>query len=127
MEKNKFRHLPVVNEAGAIVGVLSKRELKHLSHLAELPVGYAMASPAIHIDEGAPLRDAIFKMLDQKISSILVANQEGLAVGIITTDDLLWYLCHLLEDNRQKRFSFSSLVDLQTVGEVARQIAATGI
>jgi hypothetical protein len=66
-------------------------------------------------------------MLENKISSLLIADENEHAVGIVTTDDLLFYLAHLLDENKEKRFSVSSLLDLQTVGEAARQISNAGI
>jgi len=127
MEKKKFRHLPVVKDTGEIIGILSNRDINYLKNIESIPVEYAMSCPVRYVDQNAPLRTAIFKFLEHKISSLLIADQNENAVGIITTDDLLWYLAYLLEDVKEQRFSISSLFDLQTVGEAARRISKSEI
>lgn len=127
MEEKRIRHLPVVNSSQVIVGVLSQNPLFRLKCLEKLSVDEVMNAAVLSIDRHAPLRFAILKFLEKKISNLLVVDRNNIVIGIITTDDLLWYLSTLLEDAKQKRFSFSSLFDLQTVGEVARQIAMSGL
>lgn len=127
MDEKRIRHLPVVNASQEIVGILSQNPLFYLESLEDLSVNDVMVKNVLSIDQHAPLRYAIFRFLENKVSSLLVVDQNKAVIGIITTDDLLWYLSTLLEDAKQKRFSFSSLFDLQTVGEVARQVASVGL
>lgn len=127
MDEKRFRHLPVVKSDGEIVGILSQRDLNFIKNPELIPVEYVMATPIVSADQNAPLRFAIFQMLQLKISSLLITGQEGVVVGIVTTDDLLGYLSKLLEDPKRPHFSISSLFDLQTVGEAIQQIADAGI
>ncbi|MBK9323546.1 MAG: CBS domain-containing protein [Bdellovibrionaceae bacterium] len=127
MEQKKFRHLPVADGDGKVVGIISKRGLNYIRNPEKTPVEYVMASPVVTVDQNSPLRSAIFKMLELKISSLLISDKSGAIVGIVTTDDLLWYLSYILEDSKESRFSFSSLFDLQTIGEAAQQISNAGI
>ncbi len=127
MQRKRFRHLPVVNKDDEIIGILSQRDLNYIKSPDKIPVEYVMASPVVYVDQNSPLRSAIFKMLELKISSLLIADKTENVVGIITTDDLLWYLSYVLEDAKESRFSISSLFDLQTVGEAAQQISNAGI
>lgn len=127
MAEKRFRHLPVVNSDQEIIGIISQRDLVHRKKSELIPVEEAMSSPVYFIDQHAPLRSAIFKLIEHKISSLLIVDQNKLVIGIITTDDLLWYLSSLLEDAKGKRFLFSSLFDLQTVGEIAQQVSNMGI
>ncbi|MBS1970370.1 MAG: CBS domain-containing protein [Bdellovibrionales bacterium] len=127
MEERKFRHLPVVNGNEQVIGILSQRDLNFIKNPEVIPVEYIMSAPVMFVDQNTPLRSAIFRMLEGKISSLLIANENQQAVGIVTTDDLLFYLAHLLDENKEQRFSVSSLLDLQTIGEAARQISNAGI
>jgi CBS domain-containing protein len=127
MEQKRIRHLPVLNGSDEIIGILSQRDLGFIKNQENIPVEYAMSAPVVHVDQNAPLRSAIFKMLELKISSLLIADQESNVLGIITTDDLLWYLSSLLEDPKENNFSLSSLFDLRTVGEAARMLSNAGV
>ncbi len=127
MKSNRIRHLPVVDEMDVIVGIISKRDFTLLENLDEIPVERVMNSPIYYIDQDTPLRSAIFKMLEHKISSLLISDENDDAVGIVTTDDLLGYLVHLLDTNNKERTPFFSLLDTQTLGEVARQLSLAGI
>ena len=127
MKQNRIRHLPVVDELDVIVGIISKRDFTLLENLEEIPVERVMNSPIYYIDQDTPLRSAIFKMLEHKISSLLISDDNDDAVGIITTDDLLGYLVQLLDSNHKERTPFFSALDTQTLGEVARQLSLAGI
>jgi CBS domain-containing protein len=127
MEERKFRHLPVVNTEEQIIGILSQRDTNFIKNPEMIPIEYVMSAPVMFVDQNTPLRSAIFRMLENKISSLLIADEDEHAVGIVTTDDLLFYLANLLNEKKESRFSVSSLLDLQTVGEAARQISNAGI
>jgi CBS domain-containing membrane protein len=127
MEEKRFRHLAVTNHRGEIVGIISQRDLATFKDPEHVLVAFAMKSPVRSVDKNTPLRSAIFKLLEHKISCLLIVDDKDDAIGILTTDDLLWYLAYLLQDSKEKRFSFSSVFDLQTVGEAALQMANAGI
>lgn len=127
MEENHIRHLPVIGTTGEVIGILSQRDLNYIKNPEVIPVEYVMSAPVVSVDQNTPLRSAIARMLQLKISSLLITDQEKNLVGILTTDDLLWYLSYLLQDSKDHKFSFASLFDLQTIGEAARQISNTGI
>jgi CBS domain containing-hemolysin-like protein len=85
-----------------------------------------MSAPVHFVSENTPLRRAIFLMLQLKISCLLISDASDNAVGIITTDDLLWHLSHLLadEEDEHSRVSYQTQ---QTIGEVAKELAQMGI
>jgi len=127
MTEKRIRHLPIVNDSGEIIGVLTQNSLYHLEIMKNLKVDDVMSTKILTINQNTPLRVAIFKFLENKTSSLLVIDQNRTVIGIMTTDDLLWHLSTLLEDAGHKRFSFSSLFDMQTVGEVAKHVATLAL
>lgn len=127
MKEQRIRHLPVVDEMDVIIGIISKRDFTLLENLEKIPVEQVMTAPVYYIDQDTSLRSAIFKMLEHKISSLLISDENDDAVGIITTDDLLGYLVHLLDKTTKDKMPFYSHLDTQTLGEVARQLSLAGI
>ena len=129
MDENRFRHLPIIDEDGVIVGVLSARDYGQLEDLdglslEDLTVEYFMNAPVEYVNQNMPVRSVVFKMLEKKISSLVVADDNEIAVGIVTTDDLLWHLAHLLKKDDQE----AKLLPLaETIGGLATTLANSGI
>lgn len=126
MAEKRIRHLPVLGDNGDILGMIAERDLLHLDDLEGLTVEMLMSSPAHAVDVATPLRTAVFKMLEKKISCLLVSDSEDEVVGLITTDDLLWYLTHLLVDEDED-LSLENVFNIQTASRVGQQIADMGI
>jgi CBS domain-containing protein len=127
MAEARIRHLPVVNEAEDIVGIISHRDIKFSKSSQNIPVEFIMSTPVEYLEEGTPLKSAIFKMLEKKISCLLISDKKGDAVGIITTDDILWFLSQQLEADSKKSQPLLSIFNLETVGEVAKMLSQMGI
>src|SRR5687768_5859122 len=128
MEDKRIRHLPVVDSANCIIGVLSKHDLKAGFEAQNLAVDFFMNAPVESIGEDTPLRPAIFKMLEKKISCLLVEDKNQEAIGIITTDDLLWQLAYLLKEDAQQKHSWFDTTGIKaTIGEVAHKLSLAGI
>jgi len=123
MEQYRIRHLPVVDQKSVVVGVVTKQDLID----GDLFVELFMSSPVEYMDQDTTLQRVIFKMLEKKISCILVGNDEDDAVGIVTTSDLLWYLAYLLGKETEKHQTLWNIVNLRTIGEVARSLSDIGI
>jgi acetoin utilization protein AcuB len=127
MDEKRIRHLPVVDQQDQVVGVLARRDLNAVPDSKNIPVEYMMNSPVQFVSQDLPVRKAVFQMLQMKISSLLIADENDNAVGIVTTDDFLWFLNHLLEDETEKAPSLFSARTRQTIGEVANQLSQMGI
>ncbi len=127
MKEKRFRHLPVVNERGNIVGIVSQKDLDFCAGLDDVTVLDVMSTPVQTIQEKARLKEAVFKILENKISSLLVINEEQKAVGIITTDDLLWHFGSALKDEEKAKESLFNFSNLQLVGEIANRLSLVGI
>ncbi|MCB1306627.1 MAG: CBS domain-containing protein [Leptospiraceae bacterium] len=100
MEVGKFRHLPVVDNEGRIVGMLSERDLRNI-HAAldvlresiegehgQLPVGELMVTDVKTIAPTAELHSAAGLLNDHKIGALPVVENDQL-IGIITYTDIL--------------------------------------
>lgn len=127
MQEKRIRHLPVVNEANEIVGIVSQRNLIHLDVLIPVPVKFLMSQPVDYVHQDVPLKNAVLRMLERKISSLLVTNDIDEAVGIVTTDDLLWQFSRLLEEHNKERWGLPNAVQAQTIGEIAYKLALAGM
>lgn len=88
MELGLIHHLPVVDDRGKLVGVLSDRDLlsssKRHRKVAEL-----MTRDVITIRPEAPAYEAAALMLDHRIGSVPVVDAHGVLVGLVTQTDYL--------------------------------------
>lgn len=98
MKEKRIRHLPVIDELDDVVGVISQRDLNAIPDSKNIPVELMMSRPVEYIRETESLRHAVFALLQKKISSLLVTNEIDDVVGILTTDDVLWFVAHMLAD-----------------------------
>lgn len=126
MKDQRIRHLPVVDVMDDIVGILSHRDFSAVQDSKTLAVEMFMTSPVEFVDRKMSLRSAILYMLEKKISCLLIADENEDAVGIVTTDDLLWHLAHLLSSEKEERTILTAM-DRETIGTVANQLANMGI
>ena len=126
MVEKRIRHLPVVDAELKIVGILQLQDFSALSNLEDQYVEAYMSAPVEWVSQDIPLRAAILKMLEKKIHSLLVADEKNELVGIVTSEDLLWILARSLEKS-EKKHSILTLFDIESLDEIAHQIAQTGI
>jgi CBS domain-containing membrane protein len=102
MRLGRIRHLPVVDENGALVGILTQRDLFHNAVMRALGYGQraaaqaretlvikeAMHTDVISVTPDTPLRDAARLMLQRKIGCLPVLEGQRI-VGIITEADFV--------------------------------------
>jgi len=92
MQEKDLHHIPVVNESSAVVGMLTRRDLKVASmHFREVhaDVSEVMHSPVVTTTPGALLSDAARQMIDNRIGGLPVLDADDQVVGILTETDLL--------------------------------------
>ncbi len=102
MNLGRIRHLPVLDDDGVIVGIVSQRDLfrgalaralgygAHAQQklLGQLLVKEVMTNDPVTIGPDAPLADAARLMLQRKIGCLVVV-QDGRLVGILTESDFV--------------------------------------
>ena len=91
MQLGRIRHMPVLDERGDLVGIVSQRDLFHNALLKAMGYGThatdklremylvkeAMTEPVITIGANAPLADAAQLMLEHKIGALVVLDDRN--------------------------------------------------
>ncbi len=92
MESGAVRHLPVVDDHGRLVGVLSDRDLLRAATAVERHaprVSEIMSPDVVKVGPDTPAHQAAALMLELTINSVAVVDEEGALVGIVTATDFL--------------------------------------
>ena len=85
-----------------------------------------MSVPVEWVDQELPLHDAIMRMIEKKISCLLIGSDRREVAGIITAEDLLYFLAKQLKKIESKH-SPLTVFDIQSLDEIAAQISMTGL
>lgn len=104
LDKYKFRHLPVVDSTGVLVGIITDRDLrsaypsslneiedtqKGLESLAGIGVEEVMTKECTTLDLGATLDDALLVFDRDKVGGLPVVNDDGVVLGMFSVRDLM--------------------------------------
>ena len=110
LETLEIRHLPVVDEHRALVGVVSERDLhsvyaprkalalgavEQARSALDRPVSTVMIATPWSIEENTSIADAARKIIDARVSALPVVRGETL-VGVVSYVDLLRVLVESL-------------------------------
>jgi len=83
----RFRHIPITDEAGIIVGVLSDRDILGINDL-ELEVSVLMHSPVLTAQADTPIHEVARVLFEERVGCLPVVDDRAL-IGIITRSDIL--------------------------------------
>lgn len=90
MDRGGFRHLPVVDADGRLLGIVTDRDLReHHGHLSDTRATAAIAESPLTVGPDDPIEAAAEVLLARKIGGLPVVDAQGHLVGIITETDLL--------------------------------------
>ncbi|MEQ9317589.1 MAG: CBS domain-containing protein [Polyangiaceae bacterium] len=103
MEWRQIRHVPVEDDHGKLIGLLSFRDLLKLiakpgQAVEGVVVEEIMRKDPLTVTEGTPTLDALSMMRTNNIGSLPVIDDNGRLVGLITVYDLLDIAGRVLED-----------------------------
>lgn len=131
MRREGIRHLPIINEQGKLVGLITQRSLLsalpsdvsnfsrfEISYtLAKIKVDTVMVTDVITIEEDTPIETAARVMADERIGCLPVRNGKELS-GIITDSDLFNIMVSLL--GSRHRGTRITVLQPDRVGEIAK-------
>jgi CBS-domain-containing membrane protein len=84
MQQGSFRHAPVVDCDGRLLGIVTDRDLReHKGYLSATKVSAAMSEPALAVAPEDPIERAAQLLLERKIGALPVIDGEGRVVGIV--------------------------------------------
>lgn len=92
--------------------------------LLDLPVRDVMSTPVRTIEEGEALGDAVERMFEDDLSSLVVVDDDGAAGGIVTKTDALRALTWTDEDHIPVQVFDVDLLDDLTREDIAERIEA---
>lgn len=118
MRENAVRHMPVINDEGKLVGIISDRDLRRPEWVDEAPD----LSHIYNLEDDMLVRDLMSKnvmvahtyesiykatkvLLEHRYGALPVLNKEGDLVGILSALDLLKALDLMLDDQKQQKKS----------------------
>lgn len=99
LSANSITGLPVIDDAGAVVGVISQTDLVAVmespvgrlirAEPSGLCVGELMSSPAVTVPLTEPLVEAARVMLDSRVHRLVAVDDAGHAVGVLSAIDFV--------------------------------------
>lgn len=115
MERFKISGVPVVDDGGLLVGIITNRDLRFETRF-DIPVSEVMTpQPLVTVPVGTTLNDAKVKLQKHRIEKLLVVDEDGHLKGLITVKDI----------QKAIKFPHAAKDDLGRL-RVAAAIGATG-
>jgi IMP dehydrogenase len=88
MERFHISGVPVVNETGLLVGIITNRDLRFETRF-DIPVSEVMTpQPLVTVPIGTTLDEAKIKLQKHRIEKLLVVDDNGRLKGLITVKDI---------------------------------------
>ena len=109
MKERKIRRIPILSDAGKLVGIVSDRDLKDVSPsrattldiwelhyvLDKLKLGDIMTKKPWTVTPDMPIEKAALLMLEKRVEGLPVLDAKGVLVGILTEGDIFRALVEL--------------------------------
>jgi IMP dehydrogenase len=88
MERFRISGVPVVNDGGFLVGIITNRDLRFETRY-DIPVSEVMTpQPLVTVPVGTTLNEAKIKLQKHRIEKLLVVDDDGHLKGLITVKDI---------------------------------------
>jgi len=133
MARKRIRHLPVLDNDGLIIGIISDRDIVQVtnpwkaSERDEILVSDCMSWPVVKVEEDTLLETVVEGMIKEKISAFLVTKNDEVK-GIITSEDLLKVLAKILKNKKSGlETNIVGLAYQPIVREFTRGLSSAGI
>ena len=135
----KIHHLPVVDEKGRLIGIVTEQDLLHASAssvttlsvwelpslLARITVSMVMVKEVETVGEDTPVEEAARIMADQGIGCLPVVDGTGGMTGLVTKADLFRAFMELLGGRRRGVRVWAQTPDTKgTIAKITGAIAA---
>ena len=104
MRTKTMRHLPIVNDEGQVVGLVTDRDIKLASSFEradQMRVSDLMIQKPYTVESVVSLRNVALYMAENRYGCALVLR-DGQLVGIFTTDDALRTLGEILQNAEEE-------------------------
>lgn len=108
MQRLRLRHLPVVDEAGKLVGMLSDRDLRGplvgtegAAPLAGTPLASLMTKDVVTARAEEELGIVARRIVERRIGAVPIVDAQGVPVGIISYVDVLRRLADEADQDRR--------------------------
>lgn len=128
MKKNQIRHLPVLNDEGKLVGIITSSDIMGYTPSQAIPmnfwemmdiisrkkVGDAMVVAPATATPDMPIEDVATLFREEKVG-ILPVIEENQLVGIVTDTDVLNAFTDLMRVLRKEKYDFSKIYRVSKV------------
>lgn len=116
--------LPVIDEDGALVGILSESDLMWQATGMEVPAYIVLLDSVIYLKSPKKYNEELHKVLGQSVKEVMTAK-----VITISPDKSIREAAHLMHDKRIRRLPVvddqGQVVGILTRGDIVREMAAT--
>jgi acetoin utilization protein AcuB len=135
----KIHQLPVVDEKGKLVGIVTEQDLLHASAssvttlsvwelpslLAKITVNMVMVKDVATVNESTPVEEAARIMADRGIGCLPVVRDDAAMTGLVTKSDLFRAFMELLGGRRHGVRIWAQTPDAKgTIAKITGAIAA---
>jgi CBS domain-containing protein len=113
MTERGFKHVPIVDDDGRLVGIVSDRDVRtaigdpaealgrELTEIEEMPISTVMTTPAESVSTDAPLVEVAHRLAHESIGALPVVDRGARVVGIVSYVDVVRKLLDLVTSRRE--------------------------
>lgn len=141
MVREGYRHLPVIDSAGHVVGIISDRDFQRSMwpvttmttfgqdgpiFKANALVSDYMSWPVKSLAHTEDLEAAVRVMIDEKVSAVVITENQEM-VGIITSEDMMVILAAYVKSSVSLGDKLKELAYNSPLGKVVHLLSNNGI